>query len=334
MIIYRTRRLATRPVLASAALAVAVLSAAVGCGSGSQSPSATGTGPEQPDITIAAIKSVTATGLYIAQQRGYFAAEGLHVTVESTVSSEAAIPDLVAGRLQVVFGNYVSDILAQASGVAKLRFLAAGNVSGPREQEVVVLPGSPITSPAQLRGKVIGVNAFNNIGTLMIGSVLAQYGVPASAVHFVQIPFPDMGAALAAHRIDAGYMSDPFLASARQKYHVRTVFDCDQGAVANIPISGYAVTSAWAVRNPRTAAAFVRALEKGQALAGTDRAAVNSVLAAYIGIPEKTAAQAAIGTFPVGQTVQSAPLQRLADLMLRAGLLKNPVNVATMTSGG
>lgn len=334
MIIYRIRRVAARPVLASAALAAAVLAAAVGCGSGSPSPSAKGTGPEQPDITIAAIQSVTATGLYIAQQRGYFTAEGLHVTIDSTVGSGAAIPDLVTGRVQMVFGNYVSDILAQASGVAKLRFVAAGNVSGPREQEVVVLPGSPITSPAGLRGKVIGVNAFNNIGTLMIGSVLAQNGVPASAVHFVQIPFPDMAAALAAHRIDAGYMSDPFLVSARQKYNVRTLFDCDQGAVANIPISGYAVTSAWAASNPRTAAAFVRALEKGQALANTDRAAVNSALTAYIGIPEKTAAQAAIGSFPVGRTVQPAPLQRLANLMQQAGLLKRHVDVTTMTSGG
>lgn len=317
-----------RRFLIQAAAAGAVLATVIGCGSQAASPA--GATPKQRDITVAAIKSVTAAGLYIAQQRGYFAAEGLHVTIKPITSSVAAIPDMITNRVQVVFGNYVSDIQAQATGVANLRFIAAGNVAGPREQEVVVLPGSPVTSPAQLRGKVIGTNAIGNVGTLMMGSVLRQYGVPASAVHFTDIPFPEMGAALAAHRIDAAYMSDPFLVNARQKYGVRTVFDCDQGATANLPISGYAVTDSWAKANPATTAAFLTALNKGQALAGRDRAAVNSALSAYIGIPEKIAAEAAIGTFPVGR-VQAAPLQRLVSLMLRYRLLSRPVNVAAMT---
>jgi NitT/TauT family transport system substrate-binding protein len=316
----------------TAALATAVLAGAVGCGtSGSSSPSPAGTALEQPDITVAAIQSVTAAGLYVAQQRGFFADAGLHVTIDAVSGSSSAIPDLLADHVQVVFGNYVSDILAQAHGVASLRFLAAGNVSGPHEQEVVVLPGSPIASPADLRGKTIGVNALNNVGTMMIQAILARYGVPASAVHFVDIPFPSVGAALAAHRIDAAYVSDPFLTADKQKYGARTLFDCDQGAVANLPISGYVTTSAWAAKNPKTAAAFISALERGQALAGSDRAAVNTALAAYAGIPLKAAAAAAIGTFPVGQQVQAAPLQRLADLMQTYGVLKQHFDVTPMT---
>jgi NitT/TauT family transport system substrate-binding protein len=319
---------------ASTLLVIAVFAGA-GCSSGSSSPTPTpaptSTGPEQPDITVAAIQSVTAAGLYIAAQRGYFTQAGLHVTIAATTGGSSAIPDLVTGRVQVLFGNYVSDILAQAEGVASLRFLAAGNVSGPREQEVVVLPGSPITSPAGLRGKTIGVNALDNVGTMMIQAILSEYGVSASAVHFVDIPFPDVAAALAAHRIDAAYITDPFLTAARQKYGVRTLFDCDQGTVANLPISGYVSTSSWAAQDPRTAAAFVRALEKGQALADSDRAAVNAALHAYIGIPLKAAAVASIGTYPVSQQVQAAPLQRLADLMIQFGLLKHQVDVAAMT---
>lgn len=323
--IYRKGRLGI-----GAVAAAVVCAAAIGCSSGPGATSSAGTGPEQSGITVAAIRSVTAAGLYIAEQRGYFTDAGVQVTIAPITSSEAALPDLVTNHVQVVFGNYVSDILAESAGVASLRFVAAGNVSGPREQEVVALPGSPVTGPAQLRGKTIGVNALNNVGVLMIESVLSQYGVPASAVHFVDIPFPDVAAALAAHRIDAAYISDPFLTAAREKYGVRTLFDCDQGAAANLPISGYVSTSAWVGKNPKTAAAFVKALEKGQALADSDRAAANAALASYIKIPEKTAAAAAIGTFPTGQHVQVAPLQRLVSLMLRFGMLKQSVNAATM----
>jgi NitT/TauT family transport system substrate-binding protein len=241
------------------------------------------------------------------------------------------MPDLVTGRVQVAFGNYVADILAQALGVASLRFLAAGNVSGPREQEVVVPAGSPVTSPSGLRGKTIGVNSLDDDGALMIQSILSRHGVPGSSLHFTQIPFPDEAAALAAHRIDAAYITDPFLTEARVKDGVRAVIDCDQGSVANFPIAGYVATRAWAAQNPRTAAAFVTALEKGQALADSDRAAVTAALSAHIGIPSKTAAAVSVGTFPVNSAVQAAPLQRLANLLSRYGLLKRPFNVTTMT---
>lgn len=311
--------------------AIGLLAGVLGCGSGSGSPAPGATGPEQPDITIAAIQSVTAAGLYVAAERGYFTDAGLHVTIDSATGSSSVIPDLVAGRVQVVFGNYVSDILADSSGVADLRFLAAGNVSGPDQEEVVVLPGSSITSPADLRGKTIGVNALNNVGTMMIQSVLRANGVPVSSVHFVDISFPEVAAALAAHRIDAAYISDPFLTAAREKYDVRTVFDCDQGSVVDLPISGYVTTSSWASRDPRTVAAFVSALEKGQALANTDRSAVNSALHAYVGISLSTAAKSSIGSFPVSSTVQAAPLQRLANLMLEYGVLKKHFDVTAMT---
>jgi NitT/TauT family transport system substrate-binding protein len=274
---------------------------------------------------------VTAAGLYLAQQRGYFAAAGLHVTVESITGSGAAVPDLVSGHVQVVFGNYVAPILAQASGTAGLRFLSAGNVSGPGSQEVVVPADSAISGPAALRGKTIGVNSLDDDGTLMIDSILGRYGIPSSAVHLVEIPFPDEAAALEAHRIDAAYITEPFLTAAKQKYGMRTLFDCDQGDVANLPVAGFVTTSAWAAKNPGTVSAFVGALEKGQALADSDRAAVNEVLTARIGITPKAAAAAALGTYPVSEQVQAVPLQRLANLLLEYGFLKRHFDVATMT---
>ncbi|MGH3169637.1 MAG: ABC transporter substrate-binding protein [Trebonia sp.] len=325
--------------------ATAVVAAAAGCGSAPSSPSSGGTassstgssstgsassGPEQASITVDAIKSVTAAGLYLAEERGYFTDAGLRVTVVPVTGTSAAIPDLLTNHVQVIFGAYVAPILAQSKGAASLRFIAAGNVAGPGSQEVVVLPGSPISSPAGLRGKTIGVNSLDDVGTLMIDSILSRYGIPSSAVHYVDIPFPEQAAALAAHRIDAAYLTEPFLSDVRKKYGARTLFDCDQGAVADLPIAGFASTSAWAARNPRTVAAFVSAVEKGQTLADSDRSAVNAVLSAHIGIPVKTVAGAAVGTYPVGEHVQTAPLQRLADLMLQYGLLKSHFNIATM----
>jgi NitT/TauT family transport system substrate-binding protein len=300
--------------------------ASAGCAS---STTATTTSKlEKTDLVVGAIQSVTAAGLYIAEQQKFFAAEGLRVTIAPTTGSGAVMADLLNGRLDISFGNYVSFIAAQASGAARLRILAEGNNATAREQEIVVLPRSPITSVAGLRGKVIAVNALQGVATLIVSSVLTENGVPLASVKFTAIPFPAMGTALEARRVDAAWMVDPFLTETQVRYGALAVADGDQGETAGFPISGFVATDAWVKRYPRTAAAFVRALERGQRLADTSRSTVENVLPRYIGINSQTAALVVTGDFPVG--VSAVRIQRVADIMRQFGYLKEPFNVSPM----
>jgi NitT/TauT family transport system substrate-binding protein len=283
---------------------------------------------EKPDLTVGAIQSVTAAGLYIAEQQNFFAAEGLRVTIAPTTGSGAVMAELLNGRLDINFGNYVSFIAAQASGAARLRILAEGNNATAREQQIVVLPHSPITSVAGLRGKVIAVNALQTVSTLIVSSLLTENDVPLTSVMFTAIPFPSMGAALAAHRVDAAWMVDPFLTEAQVKYGAVAVADGDQGETAGFPISGFVATSTWVSRYPRTAAAFVRGLERGQRLADTDRPTVEDVLPRYLGVTPQIAALTVTGSFPIG--VNAVQIQRVADIMHQFGYLKRPFNVSPM----
>jgi NitT/TauT family transport system substrate-binding protein len=266
----------------------------------------------------------------VAQQRGFFAAEGLTVSIVPTTGSGPVMADLLNGRLDVSFGNYVSFIAAQAHGVGRLRILAEGNNASEHEQEIAVLPHSPITSVADLRGKTIGVNALANVATLIMSSVLAENGVSPSSVEFVAIPFPQMGQALAGRRIDAAWLVEPFLTEAEIKHGAEPIADGDQGATASFPVSGYAATATWADHFPNTAAAFVRALSRGQQLADTSRPAVEQVLPRYLGVTRQVASLVATGSFPVG--VNRVQIQRVADIMHQFGMLKTPFDVAPMIS--
>jgi NitT/TauT family transport system substrate-binding protein len=283
---------------------------------------------EKPDLVVGAIQSVTAAGLYIAEQQNFFAAEGLRVTIAPTTGSGTVMADLLNGRLDINFGNYVSFIAAQASGAASLRILAEGNNATAHEQQIVVLPHSPITSVAGLSGKLIAANALHTVSTLIVSSLLTENGVPVAAVKFTAIPFPAMGAALEARRVDAAWMVDPFLTEAQVKYGAVAVADGDQGETAGFPISGFVATSSWVNRYPRTAAAFVRALERGQRLADTDRATVENVLPHYIGVTPQIAALVVTGSFPIG--VNAVQIQRVADIMHQFGYLKRPFSVSPM----
>lgn len=304
--------------------AVAMLAAA--CGSGGRA--ATPAGVEKPDLTVAAVPSFDSAGLYVAQERGLFAAEGLHVTIVPAVSSSTVIAGQLAGKYDVTVGAYPGYILADALHDADLRILAPASNMAPLTLEVMVPPGSPIQSVSELKGKRIGVNALNNIGTLLVSALLSNYGISQSEVHFVPIPFPKMAAALSAHKVDAAWLSEPFVTGAEESVGALALADADQGVATGLPVSGFAVTQSWLDKYPRTAAAFRRAILKAQGIANTSLAVVQNAMVAYAGVSRATAQIAAIPSYPL-QT--NAPLlQRIANLMEQFGMTTQEFNVSQM----
>ena len=79
-----------------------------------------------------------------------------------------------------------------------------------------------------------------------------------------------------------------------------------------------------------TARAFAHAVEQGQALAASDRAAVEKVLPAYMPISKNIAALVNLNAFPTSADL--VQLQRVADLMQMGGMLARPLNVAPLVS--
>jgi len=143
-------------------LAATGIIAAAGCGS---APAPAGPASvEKPDITVGVVPAVSNAGVYIADQRGFFTAEGLHVKLVSIASSADVLAFLLDGNVDVLAGNYVSEIGAEANnpGAIRLRVLAEGALTAPRSRAIMVPKGSPIRTLAQLRGKTVAVNALNN----------------------------------------------------------------------------------------------------------------------------------------------------------------------------
>ena len=103
-------------------------------------------------------------GLYIAQDDGLFARQGLHVTIEQLPSSQVVTAQL-KGQVEVSAQSYLPYIEAQAAG-ARFRILAEASTLSPGTRTLVVTAASHITSIAGLARQKIGVNGTNSIGTL------------------------------------------------------------------------------------------------------------------------------------------------------------------------
>ncbi|MEU4536770.1 ABC transporter substrate-binding protein [Streptosporangium sp. NPDC023825] len=323
-------KLASRAVIAGVAAALA-LSA---CGS-SETPAGPTTaanagGLEKATIKMGALPIPDSAALYIAKKRGFFKDEGLTVEIEPVAGGAQAQLGLMGGTFDATQTNYVSAFLAVSRG-QKMKIISDLYQAAPNSFNLMVPKDSGIKTPANLKGKKIAVNSKQNIGTLAVTTVLKTHGLTEKDVEFVEFSFPEMGAQLANKTVDAAWMTEPALTAAQKKIGAQKLADTMVDSTADFPIAGVAVTEKFATENPKTVAAFQRAIAKAQQIAATDRKAVEEILPDYTQIDAATAAVITLGAFPT--SLDETRLQRVADLMLEQGYLTSPIEAKTILPG-
>ena len=307
---------------------VAAAGLVAGCGSATAITASTA--PEIRDITVGVVASESSAGIYVAQNQDLFKKAGLTVSIQTITGAASVLPDLLHGGVAIVGAQLTTFIEAQAKGVARFRILAPGGSLGPRVQSVMVLPHSPIVSPQQLKGATVAVDAVGGINQILAEETLRDYGVGPDQVHYVGIPFQDMGAALAAHRVDAAYCAEPYCTELEQQEGAASVLDPDTGPAQNLPISAYSTTQSWARKYPGTAAAFAHAIDQADALIATNPVVLQKAMEDQLHIPPGVADVMASGTFPTSDNV--VQLQRVANLLQEFGVLKKAFKVKGMLS--
>ena len=117
-------------------------------------------------------------------------------------------------------------------------------------------------------------------------------------------------------------LPEPFASSLEEAQGGVPLVDLDQGATTNFPVEGYVVTKQWAATHPRTLAAFFKALEEGQRIADTYRAAAEQAMVdmrAPFGVSTATAGVMSLDSYPVSNgpvgSVDKARLRRVVDVM-------------------
>jgi NitT/TauT family transport system substrate-binding protein len=297
------------------------------CASSGASNTPSGSGPEKTHIVVATLPIPDAAALFIAIKRGFFKQEGLTVTPKIIQATPQSTAPLLAGTVDFSVLNYVSTFEIEESGV-KFRIVADDSAGAPDAFTLLVPKGSAIKSPADLKGKKIGVPAPNAIGTLGLDAVMKPYGVIQSQVHLIAVPFPNMLAALKTGQIDAAAAVEPFITEMESLIGAHVLADLMSGPMANFPIAGWGTVQSYVQKYPKTVAAFQRAIAKGQQIAATNRKAVEQILPTYTKITSKLASVISMDSFPT--TLSAVRLQRVADVMLQFQFIHKPLDVAPM----
>jgi NitT/TauT family transport system substrate-binding protein len=327
----------------AATIPLAIIAGCSGAGSSGAS------GPlETSTIVIDAVPTADAAGLYIAEDDGFFAKQGLTVQIHKILGGEYGMGDLQTGKADLIEGNYVSFILAQVHGTfaapdpnnptgplraAKpidMRIIADASQMQPGNQGLYVMPGSRFKTVADVARDraTVGVNTLHNIGSVLLGSLLAANGFSPGSVTQKPEPLPLMPQMLSEHKIETAWLPEPFGTQAQEEFGAVELADFDQGSLQNFPIGTIVGSTQWVKSNPDTIAAFLRAYNEGQQIADTDRSAVEKALVLHTGVSKLIAANMTLDSYPLAMDVPV--MQRVPDAMFQFGVLTKRYDIADM----
>jgi NitT/TauT family transport system substrate-binding protein len=307
---------------AAAAITLAA-SIVTGCG-GSSDSKENSSGLEKSTIKVGGLPVVDDAPLWLAVRNGYFKAEGLTVEPTFLANGAEAITRLQSGGVDLAWSSYPGVITAASKGI-QLRVAVDGYAA--KEHLIVVgaMPNAGVRKPADLAGKKIAINNLKGFGPLVLSSSLKAAGVDPNSVKLVEVPFPQMPGTLQKGAVDAAWFNEPFLTEAQEKLGVVEVLDTATGPTEGLSIAGFVGMESFWKKNPKTVAAFQRAMIKAQT-AAADRRQVEQILPTYIkDIDSKTASTMTVGSYPI--SLNKTRLQRVADLMVQFQQLKQPYNV-------
>jgi NitT/TauT family transport system substrate-binding protein len=188
--------------------------------------------------------------------------------------------------------------------------------------------GSPLEGkPADLAGKTVAVNTLNNLGELAVRSNVKQAGGDPAAVKLVEVPFPEMGAALERGDVDAIWAVEPFATLAKGSGAV-VVADSYTGPLENFPVAGYQVTKQFADDNPNTVAAFQRAITAASETARSNPDRVRQMLPTSAKVPAAVAKEVALPEYLA--SIDQAQFQRVVDYLNEFGILKQQLQAGEL----
>jgi len=206
---------------------------------------------------------------------------------------------MVSGDYDFGFVGYISAGIAAAKNVPVCVLTAndATATSNEDDWQVLVAAGdSPIQGPEDLVGKTIGINALGGVAEVMIKAALDKAGVDWKTVNLIEVPFPEVPAAIAADRIDAGFATEPFLTTVLDQGG-KVVFAPQSYIRPENPNGSYATTQQAFQEDSDLMERFEAAMTASLDYANENPDAVREIIPTYTQIPAEVAGRMRLPVF-------------------------------------
>lgn len=311
----------SRPVrLVALAAAALLLSACGGSGERTDEDGVT-------TIVVGAAPVVDLAPLWHAQESGLFEEQGLKVETRVISGGAEAIPAMLAGDVDMIFTGYTPVLLARQRG------LDVGIVMGSNNNDVAedqpyglwTSPDSGVRTVADLEGATIGVNTLGSVAHLFVVAAFDDIGLGPDDYELLEVPFPDVPAAIDQGRVDAAWVAEPGRARVIEEIGGRFVGSEDDPTrmtdvedLQDVPLVGYAARGD---EDPEVVEAFRAAMTRAMDEVNADQSIALDLAADNAEIPDELLGSVAVSVF---EPVELDALERFEALMVRHGLMDEP----------
>ena len=153
----------------------------------------------------------------LADGGGFFSRFGLDVELVSVTNGGAMTGGIVSGAIDIGPSNIASIAAAYIRGLHLNLFAPSVLVSAgaPPTTVVAVLKDASLRTAKDLSGKVVALSTVRDLQQAAVMTWLDANGGDSKAVSFIEIPNAEQLPALAAKRVDAALLVEPFLTQAK-----------------------------------------------------------------------------------------------------------------------
>ncbi|GAA5144933.1 ABC transporter substrate-binding protein [Microbacterium pseudoresistens] len=334
-----------------ALIAAAVLSLVLpvsACSSASTTPA----DPGSDELTLVRIGSqqvAADAGLFLADERGYFADAGIEVKFERLADASAITNALATGQLEVAgatmtpgtFMSVEQDLGIKIVGDKNYMAPADGDTPAISATRLAVLPeydkGDITATLESLKGKRLAIHSSLSIQIVYLAAFLENHGFSLDDFQITPVLSPDQTAALQGGSIEAAVMQEPYLTQAITNDIAVEVSDLTDGLPRGVSTAALVYGPAF-IEDAETAQAFMNAYMKAvreyndAVFYGTEeeKRAVMEVVAERTGTPIEDLMKASPAGLDPDQVVDSDWIQHCSDFYQMTGDLAVDVDVADL----
>lgn len=287
-------------------------------------------------VRVAHVPSTLFAPLYIADAKGYFEQQGIDVQLKKVKAGQDAVPLAAYGNVEAVVAGFSAGLFNGVAQGLKVKVAASmgastGEKPSPTALEVSrrLLDAGKVGDPSDLRGRKVAVaGGAGAAGGYQLDVMLRKSGLALKDVKVVNVPMPDMRAALADGGVAAALPPAPFTTAMERAGVAEPLAVPPEGTVA----TGLILGSEFAGK--QAAKSFLTALRRGAADLQGDGSTSRENLRILAGATGQTL-DVLRGTPPYQWhprlEVDTAQLSRQQTAYREAGLLTGkPVAVADM----
>ncbi|OGP53296.1 MAG: hypothetical protein A2Y65_04930 [Deltaproteobacteria bacterium RBG_13_52_11] len=286
-------------------------------------------------VKIGYLRIVMSLPTFVAQEKGFFAEEGLKMELIPFDSGTAIMDALLAGRIDCIGSTGTPGFwfAAQTAPDRFKIFLLYGTTSLKDDNSfsVVVKKDSPLKNLKGLKGKKVGT--YPGATSVALARAVIRTQIDPTKVIFTELPPPNLISALAAGQIDAFFAPEPSgmiaVSQGVGRFLLKsplTLLKLEKG----LPGAAFAFSANFLQKRPAQAKKLKACLDKAVVYTRGHEKEARPYLVKYTGLPEAVAMSIPFDEWIKLDEFDKKAGQDYFDLMYREGAYQQKVDTTKL----